>query len=93
MNEWNKFGLYIIVALIGAVSHYLKKRYIDNTTMLSFKEYLLTNKVATLKAFGSCIAVAYGYALSGAEVFALATIAGVLTGGYVSDSGLNKANI
>ena len=90
MNQWLNLIVYCLIAILGALAHYLKKRYIDNTTTLSLRDYILTNKSASFKALAACVTVAYGYAISTEELFALSTIAGVATGGYVADSGLNK---
>lgn len=90
MSEWGRLGIYIGIALIGSTSHYIKKRYVEGAIDIDFKSYVLTNKKATFNTFTACIAVAYGYTFTEADLFALSTIGGVFTGGYVADSGLNK---
>ena len=91
MNEWGKLGVYLSIALAGSAAHYMKKRYIEGNIDIDFKSYILTNKKATFNTCSACVAVAYGYTFTEADLFALSTIGGVFTGGYVADSGLNKA--
>lgn len=91
MNEWLKLAIYVVLAFSGAVFHYIKKRYIEGYITINFLEYLLTNRKATFNTISACVAVAYGYTVAGTDLFALTTIGGVLTGGYVADSGLNKS--
>ena len=91
MEEYKRFILYTFIAIAGAIAHYLKKRYIDSTLGIGLKSYIYTNRKATFNALCACATVAYGYAIVDGDIFSLSTIAGVLSGGYVADSGLNSA--
>ena len=82
--------IYIILGLSGGSFHYLKKRYIDNTTDLSFGKYLLTNKKATLKAAFTIVSAEVGLTLASQEFLSLSELVGVLTAGYTADSALNN---
>jgi hypothetical protein len=90
MNQWERLIVYIVLAIFGAIAHYVKKRYMDNTLKIGLKEYICTNRKASFKTFCACVVAAYGYAVVEGDIFALSTVAGVLSGGYVADSGFNS---
>jgi hypothetical protein len=92
MNDYLIALYYIILGLIGGGFHYIKKRYIDLTTDLSFKDYLFTNKRATIKTLFAIISAEVGLSLlhSGGVYLTLSELVGALTAGYTADSGLNS---
>lgn len=88
--------VYILLGLIGGTGHYLKKKYIDCSTQLSFIEYLVSEPKATKRSIVTIIATEIGLSLaSGGFVsggfLSLGDMFGALTAGYAVDSGLNKA--
>jgi hypothetical protein len=93
MNEYLISLYYILFGVIGASFHYVKKRYVDETTTLTFKEYLSTNKKATFNAFFTIVSAEVGLSLlhSGGDFLTLAEFVGALTTGYTADSGLNSS--
>lgn len=93
MNEYIIAIVYIIFGLIGASGHYLKKRYVDFTTDVSFITYLKYDRVSTINTIISVIFAEITLSLShGANFnFSLSEIVAILTSGYTLDSGINRA--
>lgn len=92
MNEYLIALYYIILGLIGGGFHYVKKRYVDLTTDLSFKAYLFTNKRATIKTLFAIISAEISLSLlhQGGSFLVFSEVIGALTAGYTADSGLNS---
>lgn len=90
MNEYIAAIIYIMIGASGAVCHYLKKRYIDNTTTVSLIHYLTGEPRATANAIffmiGAEITLSYG-----GWPIGLHALIGALTVGYTCDSACNKA--
>ena len=85
--------IYINLGYIGASCHWVKKRYVDNTTVCSFIEYLKGEKKATIKAVLAIFSteIALSLAHTGGYHIPLGELVGAITAGYACDSGLNKA--
>lgn len=84
--------VYILLGLFGGALHYVKKRYVDNTTLVDFHDYLLGNPKATIKALWTIAAAEIGLSILHAGVgLSLAELVGAVTAGYTADSTLNKA--
>lgn len=94
MNEYLQLLVYVIIGLTGGAWHYVKKRYVDNTTTLGFIPYLQTDLSFTLRAVTAILTVEYGLSeLNTAHVLHLADIIGAITAGYMADSHLNKCDV
>lgn len=93
MNEYLWAALYMLIAVIGAIVHWAKKRYIDKTTKLCIRRYVLGKPRATFNAVAAIVgatvplAIAHG---SGGDL-GLADLYAALGAGYAADSGLNQA--
>jgi hypothetical protein len=85
--------IYILLGAAGGSGHYLKKRYYDETTTCSFKDYLLMERKATIHALMGIVITEIGLSLlhTSGWHFPLGDIVGAITAGYTADSGLNKA--
>ena len=85
--------IYIVLGLIGASGHYLKKRYWDNTTKESFLNYLSGEPKATMHAVvavtGSSIMLSLAH--TGTDWLTLSELIGAITAGYANDSAFNRA--
>ena len=89
-NEYIHAIIYTLLGLIGAIFHWAKKRYIDNTTELDLVTYLITNKKATFNVLYTIIGAEITLALNTTDFLSLNEIIGVLTVGYTADSSLNS---
>lgn len=87
------FGLiYILIGFLGGGLHYIKKRYVDETTRVDFLEYLSGNKKETLRALYAIIGAEISLSLlHSGDIITLSELVGAITVGYTADSGLNKA--
>lgn len=85
---------YFAIGLIGGSGHYLKKRYLDNTTLDSFETYLSANITSTYKAIFAifCSTTALSIANTTGYILSMPELYGVLTAGYSADSLLNKSS-
>lgn len=86
---------YVILGSIGGLGHYLKKRYVDETTKVSLYCYLATNRVATKQALWAIAGSSIGLSLlhvSNEYWLSLSELVGVLSAGYTADSALNRAS-
>lgn len=93
MQQYSFALLYIVIGLAGAAGHYLKKRYVDNTTSQNFVDYLLENRQSTIHAIA--VIASAEFALSMTHVIGFLSpseLVGSLTAGYSADSVLNRAN-
>lgn len=85
---------YILIGVAGAVAHWFKKRYIDETTCCSLWDYVRKERKHTMRTVWSIltseIALAAASIIAGAP-FGLNAVIGALTAGYVADSVVNKA--
>jgi hypothetical protein len=92
MNQLTNAALYIAIGLFGGLVHYLKKRYIDNTTDKCFLRYLLDDKPSTWRAFTGIVSAEIGLAaLQVGDVIMLTELVGALSAGYLFDSTLNRS--
>lgn len=91
MGEYGIASIYIVLGLIGGSFHYLKKRYVDNTTKVSFKDYLTGEPRSTAKALLAIFSAEIGLSLTGVWPIGLNQLIGAITAGYTADSGMNKA--
>ena len=93
LNEWTQCLLYIIIGFVGGGWHYVKKRYVDNTTTLSFIAYLQSDKGSTIKTIGAIILAEFSISsLNTSHVFHIVDFVTALTAGYTADSHLNKCS-
>lgn len=85
---------FILFAYVGALGHYLKKRYIDDTTKDSLNYYLTVNRTATKQAMWTIAGSAIGLSLLHTNGYwlGLQELIGVLAAGYAVDSWLNKSS-
>ena len=90
MNEIFIYPLYVTLGLIGGSGHYLKKRYIDDTTRDSFFHYLTVDLTSTKKASLAILTAAISLALTHTGSISGQDVLSILTAGYVADSGFNK---
>ncbi len=94
MNEYFIAACYLALGLVGAVAHWVKKRYIDETTCCSLWDYIRKERKHTMRTLWSIatseIALAAAAVISGSP-WALNAVIGALTAGYVADSVANKA--
>ena len=85
---------YIIVGVIGSVLHYLKKRYVDNTTDQSFHEYLFVHKQSTFNALAAIVSAEYALSMSDTDyIWDVQSFIGALTAGYNVDSVFNRSDV
>lgn len=92
MSPLARAALYIGIGLAGAFFHWLKKRYIDNTTGKSLWHYLADDKASTWRALTGIASAEIGLAaLQAGDVIALTELIGAVTTGYSFDSTLNRA--
>jgi hypothetical protein len=93
MNEYLNALVFIILGFIGALGHYVKKRYWDNTTDVSIKTYILLEPKATKNAIAAIVTGEFGYAMTGLGLWpmTLHDLIGILAVGYLADSAFNKA--
>jgi hypothetical protein len=92
MQQLTNATIYIALGLFGGAVHYLKKRYIDNTTDKCFLRYLLDDKASTWRALTGIASAEIGLAaLQAGEVMALTELIGAVSVGYGFDSAINKA--
>lgn len=93
MNQYTNAGIYIALGLIGAVGHYVKKKYIDKTTDDTFSMYVLGNFPHTLQSVGAIAFAEINLSfLQTTDVLSLQSLIGAITAGYMFDSGINKAS-
>lgn len=90
MNDFKLYIGYIVLGLIGGSGHYLKKRYIDDTTSDSFFHYLTSNFKSTKQATVAIIGSSISLALAHTGVVGMQEIISVLTAGYMVDSVINR---
>lgn len=94
MTDYLITAAYILFGLIGAVAHWFKKRYIDETTCCSLVDYIMHERKHTWNTLWSIVTseagLATGAILAGSP-FGLNAVIGALTAGYVADSVVNKA--
>jgi len=90
MNDLTIYPLYIVLGLIGGSGHYIKKRYIDDTTKDSFFHYLTIDFTSTKKATLAIIGSSISLATTHAGVIGMQEIISILTAGYMVDSVLNR---
>jgi hypothetical protein len=83
---------YIVLGLIGGSFHYIKKRYIDETTQQSFWAYLKNDFRATKRATFTIITTEIALAAASGGVLGMNGIIGALTLGYSADSATNIAS-
>jgi hypothetical protein len=95
MNEYKTVPIFIILGFIGALAHYLKKRYWDNTTDVSLKTYITLEPQATKNAITAIVTGEFGYAMTGLGIWPMTMhdLIGILTVGYMADSFFNKAPV
>jgi hypothetical protein len=92
MNQLTNAAIYIGIGLFGGLVHYLKKRYIDNTTDKCFLRYLLDDKSSTWRYVVGVASAEIGLAaMQAGDVIALTELIGALSVGYSFDSAINKA--
>ena len=91
MNEYFRAVIFIILGLVGGASHYFKKRYVDNTTTLSFYEYLRVDFTYTLRTFGAIVVAEVNLSVASTDIIHLSELIGAITAGYMANSALNKA--
>ena len=91
MNEYIIFIIYTFFGIVGAVGHYLKKRYKDKVICCDLWYYITNNVEATLYAVGSIAFFEMVLASNAnADPLSLVSIIAALGVGFGSDSGFNK---
>jgi len=94
MTDYLIAAVYLMLGVAGAVAHWVKKRYVDETTCCSLLDYVRKERKHTMRTVWSIvtseIALAVASVLAGAP-FSLNAVVGALTAGYVADSVVNKA--
>lgn len=90
MNELVLYSSYIGLGLLGGAGHYLKKRYVDDTTIDSFFHYLTSNITATKQATFAIVCSSVSLAATHNGVIGCQDIIAVMTAGYMVDSVLNR---
>lgn len=91
MTEYYNAGGYVLAGFIGALGHYIKKRYLDNTTKCSLFQYLAGNLIYTINMSLNLVWTEILLSLSGGSIMELAHLTSALTLGYFCDSIGNKA--
>jgi len=92
MNLITQFAIlavFMIIGILGACAHYVKKRYGDKTIDGSLMKYIAGNVPATLNAFYSLFAAEFSLMLAHTE-FNWQEIGLVWTAGYMLDSWFNR---
>jgi len=93
MTRFLAMAIYLGVGGVGGYGHYLKKRYLDNTTRQTFCEYLTDHKKSTFHALLALFAFEYSLAsISAAQLIAAQNFITSFLIGYASDSALNRAH-
>ena len=94
MQEFIVAAEFIVLGFAGAIGHYLKKRYVDDTTKDSFYYYLTADKTSTKKAAwtiaGSCLILSYAHKTG--YFIPLPELMGILTAGFTIDSTVNRSS-
>jgi len=93
MSEYIFALIYVILGFLGGTGHWIKKRYIDDTTKDTFTTYLVTNSTRTKQAIWSIIGAEVGLSfLHSSGMLSLQEIVGALTAAYTLDSALNRSS-
>ena len=91
MTDFSILLSYIAIGFVGALFHYVKKRYIECMILDSLEQYLFGHFRSTLNAAWSIVASEVTLAVANtADPFTLAAVAGAFTAGYTIDSALNR---
>ena len=90
MNDFILYPLYIVLGLLGGSGHYLKKRYVDDTTKDNFFHYLSVDFTSTKKAALTIICSSIGIAVNHIDPVSMQELFSILTAGYMADSVFNK---
>lgn len=91
INQFAILALFLLIGILGAIAHYVKKRYGDKTIDCSLWAYIEGNPSSTLKAFYSLFAAEFSLMLAHTS-FNWQELGLVWTAGYVADSWLNRAS-
>jgi hypothetical protein len=91
MSEYVWLVVHVVLGLIGGAFHWIKKRYIDDTTLVNFIQYLRGDFTYTKRATYAiiCAEVALSMTHIGGTL-TLSELLGALTAGYMADSTLNR---
>lgn len=93
INQFAILALFLIIGILGAIAHYVKKRYGDHTIDCSLLNYMRNNSSATLNAFYALFIAEFGFAVAHIMTnsgFSLQEIGLVWSAGWIADSGLNR---
>ncbi len=82
--------LYCLAGLVGSLTHWFKKRYIDKTTKDSLVEYITGNFAFTVYAWGSIFMAEATLASTLTGPITLVGLIGAATLGFTLDSGINR---
>lgn len=92
MEEYTRGLLFIGLGIIGSSLHWVKKRYIDRTTTLSFFEFQKSDPKHTILALSGVVAAEIPLSLASTGFIHLNELAGAISAGYMADSTFNKAS-
>jgi hypothetical protein len=95
MHEYLNALVFIILGFIGALAHYLKKRWWDNTTDVSLWTYITLEPKATKNAIAAIVSGEFTYAMTGLGLWPMTMhdLIGIMAVGYLADSAFNKAPV
>lgn len=93
MNEYLIMVFYVILGLVGLVSHWYKKVFIDETSNDTLKTYIFHDKKSTFNAICMIFSSEVTLAINNSEHFwSLSAVSGAFAVGYTLDSMFNRAS-
>ncbi len=93
MIDYKWFAYYMIIGLVAGYFHWLKKRYVDETTQLTFADYMKRERKATYNYVCAVIMAEVSLAIAHTGLTLTFTdFIAAFGAGYMADSGLNKSS-
>jgi hypothetical protein len=92
MSDFKWFVIYLTIGIVAGCFHFLKKKYVDNTTQATLFDYMSQERQATYNYLSAVVMaeIALSVAHTGITL-TLTDFVAAFGAGYMSDSGLNKS--
>jgi hypothetical protein len=92
MSDYKWFMIYLIIGFVAGYAHWLKKRYVDETTQSTFSEYLKQERKSTYNYLSAVVIAEIALSLAHTGLtLTLTDFVAAFGAGYMADSGLNKS--
>ena len=92
MSEYRWFLIYLSIGLVGGIVHWFKKRYVDQTTALSFFDYMRNERQATYAYVSAILIAELGLSqIHIGDFLTLTDFVAAFGAGFMADSSANKA--